>query len=576
MVQYIHTPWRDRAELLRVRQQFYPSPPVGTPTITAEDEAEQQHAVSRVSMWMQRGGCPHLVESTALLVAAILSDLHDTRTGASSSSYAIRAAYSAAFSRFVTGLLDSQQDKQRKMSMYAVAKTIGLPATFVELRHQATHEQLPSLLKLRAAAKRALAWIWHYYWKNLPGDESSTTEDKADACRNVLIQYLRDEEQSTSKKSLQKKLRKWDQTLILQVLGEIGESSEDSKLLLRSLQLSRGILDGSFTISPAVRADGSQPRSARDFEAIRADLEKSRDELEATPVGVRDKPLQPHSRTPLQTRASRKLGSLTTAFAFTRAMHIQSIPMWTGKSDNYAYLLVDDQSKDAVIIDPANPEEVSPVLKQAISAGKINLKAIVNTHHHWDHAGGNKRLRNDLGAPDLPIIGGKDCEAVTKTPADGEGFNVGGIAVKGIHTPCHTQDSICWFAQDGNEKAVFTGDTLFHGGCGRFFEGTAEEMHTALNEKLAALPDDTKVYPGHEYTKSNVKFCMSVLQSEAVKKLQTFAENNKETQGQFTIGDEKQHNVFMRVEDPEIQKATGKADAVEVMAKLREMKNNFK
>ncbi|RYP24541.1 hypothetical protein DL765_000561 [Monosporascus sp. GIB2] len=546
MVQYIHTPWRDRAELLRVRQQFYPSPPAEAPTVTAEDEAKQQHAVSRVSMWMQRGGCPHLVESTALLVAAILSDLHDTRTGASSSSYAIRAAYSAAFSRFVTGLLDSQQDKQRKMSMYAVAKTIGLPASFVELRHQATHEQLPSLLKLRAAAKKALAWIWHYYWKNLPGDDSPTTEDKADACRNLLIQYLKDEEQSTSEKSLQKKLRQWDQTFILQVLGEIAESCEDSKLLLRSLQLSRGILDGGFTTSPAVGVDDSQPRPAKDIEAIRADLEKSRDELEAMPP------------------------------AFTHAMHIQSIPMWTGRSDNYAYLLVDDQSKDAVIIDPANPEEVSPVLKQAILAGKINLKAILNTHHHWDHAGGNKKLRNDLGTPDLPIIGGKDCEAVTKTPADGEGFNVGNIAVNGIHTPCHTQDSICWFAQDGNEKAVFTGDTLFHGGCGRFFEGTAEEMHAALNEKLAALPDDTKIYPGHEYTKSNVKFGISVLQSEAVKKLQAFAENNKETQGQFTIGDEKQHNVFMRVEDPEIQKATGRADPVEVMAKLREMKNNFK
>ncbi|RYO86409.1 hypothetical protein DL766_007846 [Monosporascus sp. MC13-8B] len=543
MVQYIHTPWRDRAELLEVRQQFYPSPPAEAPTVTAEDEAKHQHAVSRVSMWMQRGGCPHLVESTALLVAAVLSDLRDTRTGASSSPYAIRAAYSAAFSRFVTGLLDSQQDKQRKMSMYAVAKTIGLPASFVELRHQATHEQLPSLLKLRAAAKKALAWIWHYYWKNLPGDDSSTTEDKAEACRNLLIQYLRDEEQSTSEKSLQKKLRQWDQTFILQVLGEIGESCEDSKLLLRSLQLSRGILDGNFTIPRVVRAGGSQPRPAKDIDAIRADLEKSRDELEATPVGARDKPLQPQR---------------------------------TGRSDNYAYLLVDDQSRDAVIIDPANPEEVSPVLKQAISAGKINLKAILNTHHHWDHAGGNKRLRNDLGTPDLPIIGGKDCEAVTKTPADGEGFNVGNIAVKGIRTPCHTQDSICWFAQDGDEKAVFTGDTLFHGGCGRFFEGTAEEMHAALNEKLAALPDCTRVYPGHEYTKSNVKFGISVLQSEAVKKLQAFAENNKETQGRFTIGDEKQHNVFMRVEDPEILKATGRTDPVEVMAKLREMKNNFK
>ncbi|KAI1404575.1 hydroxyacylglutathione hydrolase [Hypoxylon fuscum] len=276
---------------------------------------------------------------------------------------------------------------------------------------------------------------------------------------------------------------------------------------------------------------------------------------------------------PLTTRG---IGTLTTALAFTRAMHIQSIPMWTGGHDNYAYLLVDDKSKDAVIVDPANPEEVTPTLKQAIQDGKINLTAIVNTHHHWDHAGGNDKIRSELGTPNLPIIGGKDCQSVTKIPANGEVWKIGSIVVKGLYTPCHTQDSICWFVQDGDEKAVFTGDTLFHGGCGRFFEGTAEEMHTALNKTLASLPDDTKVFPGHEYTKSNVKFGVSVLQNEAIKKLESFAENNKETQGKFTIGDEKLHNVFMRVEDPEIQKATGKTDPVEVMAQLRTMKNNFK
>ncbi|KAI0541020.1 beta-lactamase-like protein [Xylaria digitata] len=257
-------------------------------------------------------------------------------------------------------------------------------------------------------------------------------------------------------------------------------------------------------------------------------------------------------------------------------MHIQSIPMWTGTSDNYAYLVIDDKSKDAVIIDPAHPEEVAPVLKEATQAGKINLKAIVNTHHHWDHSGGNKKLLAELGTPDLPIVGGIKCEAVTRTPANGEDWKIGSIAVRGLYTPCHTQDSICWFMQDGDDKVVFTGDTLFHGGCGKFFEGTAEEMDTALNKTLGSLPDDTKVYPGHEYTKSNVKFGISVLQSEAVKKLQSFAEQHKETQGKFTIGDEKQHNVFMRLEDPEIQKATGKTDPIEVMAALREMKNNFK
>ncbi|KAL5889844.1 Cytoplasmic glyoxalase II, variant 2 [Pyricularia oryzae] len=257
-------------------------------------------------------------------------------------------------------------------------------------------------------------------------------------------------------------------------------------------------------------------------------------------------------------------------------MQVKSIPMWVGSSDNYAYLVIDDKTKDAVIIDPANPEEAAPPIKKAIESGEINLKAIVNTHHHWDHSGGNKKFRDALELPDLPIIGGKNCEAVTTTPANGEGFPFGSIQVKGLYTPCHTQDSICWFMQDGDDKVVFTGDTLFHGGCGRFFEGTPEEMNTALNKTLAALPDDTRVFPGHEYTKSNVKFGISVLQSEPVQKLQEFAESNKETQGQFTIGDEKKHNVFMRMDDPVIQKATGETDSVKVMGKLREMKNNFK
>jgi len=177
----------------------------------------------------------------------------------------------------------------------------------------------------------------------------------------------------------------------------------------------------------------------------------------------------------------------------------------------------------------------------------------------------------------LPIYGGKDCEGVTNQLKDGDSFRIGqGILAKALHTPCHTQDSICYFLEHGADRAVFTGDTLFIGGCGRFREGTAAEMHAALNKTLASLPDETKVYPGHEYTKANVQFAASVLQSDPIKKLQAFAECNTETQGKFTIGDEKLHNVFMKVQDPEIQKATGETDPVNVMAKLREMKNNFK
>ncbi|KMU82011.1 hydroxyacylglutathione hydrolase [Coccidioides immitis RMSCC 3703] len=239
-------------------------------------------------------------------------------------------------------------------------------------------------------------------------------------------------------------------------------------------------------------------------------------------------------------------------------MHIESIPMWTGKGNNYAYLISDEPTKDAVIVDPANPPD------------------------HWDHAGGNdgiaslpfwcniKLTNSDCGYQlqqfgNLDVIGGKDCKMVTKTPAHGEKFKIGDrITVTALHTPCHTQDSICYFAEDGNQRVVFTGDTLFIAGCGRFFEGNAQEMHRALNEVLATLPDDTKVYPGHEYTKSNVKFCLSVSQSEPIQKLQAYCENNSRTE---------LHNVFMRVTDPEMQKATGMTSPVDVMNALREMKN---
>lgn len=200
----------------------------------------------------------------------------------------------------------------------------------------------------------------------------------------------------------------------------------------------------------------------------------------------------------------------------------------------------------------------------------------MNTHHHWDHAGGNKKMLDALPSS-VPVIGGKNCESVTQTPAHNSTFKIGkNIDVTALHTPCHTQDSICWYMVDSStsERVVFTGDTLFIGGCGKFFEGNGAEMDTALNKVLASLPDDTKVFPGHEYTKSNVKFLAQVDgQNEAVKSLARFADENRETQGKFTIGQEKTYNVFMRTGDEAMRKVTGKTEPSEVMAKLREMKN---
>lgn len=256
-----------------------------------------------------------------------------------------------------------------------------------------------------------------------------------------------------------------------------------------------------------------------------------------------------------------------------RSMQIFSIPMSWGQGNNYAYLLVDDPTKHAWLIDPAFPDDVLNYLAE--NKPGYELKAIVNTHHHWDHAGGNKTFHKKH--PDLPIIAGTDSQLVTYTPSHEEVIDLGDqLSITALHTPCHTQDSICYFVKDSktNEKAVFTGDTLFISGCGRFFEGSAEEMDTALNKILGRLPADTKTYPGHEYTKLNVKFSKTVLQNEALDKLEAFTQSNSITAGQFTIRDELAFNPFMRLLDSNVLKATGESGAVDVMAKLRSMKNN--
>ena len=254
-------------------------------------------------------------------------------------------------------------------------------------------------------------------------------------------------------------------------------------------------------------------------------------------------------------------------------MHIESIPMRWGLGDNYAYLLIDDKSKNAWLIDSAVPEEVTSYINS--KKPQYELKAIVNTHHHYDHSDGNPYFHKKY--PDLPIIAGKDSPLVTYTPSHEEVIDLGdNLSITALHTPCHTQDSICYYVKDAKtgEKAVFTGDTLFISGCGRFFEGTGAEMNVALNKILANLPKDTKVYPGHEYTKSNVKFSSKILQNEEINKLKLFCEENEYTTGKSTIGDELQCNPFMRLLDPQVQEKTGLTDPDQVMDKLREMKNN--
>jgi len=138
------------------------------------------------------------------------------------------------------------------------------------------------------------------------------------------------------------------------------------------------------------------------------------------------------------------------------------------RSDNYAYLLVDEKSKKAAAIDPY---DLPKVASSAEGLG-VEIVACITTHHHDDHSGGNQLFANQF--PDVPIYGGSDkVKAVTKIVKDTDTFTVGSLEVKCLATPCQTQDSVCYYVTDRSlpdaAPVVFTGDTLFTGGCGRFF-----------------------------------------------------------------------------------------------------------
>jgi len=254
-------------------------------------------------------------------------------------------------------------------------------------------------------------------------------------------------------------------------------------------------------------------------------------------------------------------------------MRVVPVP---NQADNYAYLLIDEATNKAAVLDPF---DVGKVDRAAQKEG-VEVESVLTTHHHHDHSGGNlEYAREHTG---VTVIGGSNAvPALTKKVADGDEFTVGeDIHVKCLATPCHTQDSICYYATSKSKPeqpgVVFTGDTLFQAGCGRFFEGNAGEMHKALSY-LGTLPDKTLVYNGHEYTNSSMKFGKHVEpENPAFQKLDNLVKTKEMTCGESTIGDEKSWNVFMRVLQPDVKKFHGQDDIIAGMQKLREKKNSFR
>ncbi|WP_437936801.1 hydroxyacylglutathione hydrolase [Sorangium sp. So ce341] len=242
-------------------------------------------------------------------------------------------------------------------------------------------------------------------------------------------------------------------------------------------------------------------------------------------------------------------------------------------SDNYAYLAAADGRREAIVIDPSEADPVVAALERA----QLRLVAIINTHHHHDHVGGNEALRQRYG--DLPVYAHASdvgrVPAQTERVEEGKPVEVAGLTFRPLHVPGHTMGAVSYCVED----AVFTGDTLFIGGCGRMFEGTPEVMHASLS-KLAALPVHTRVFCGHEYTVNNLRFAETVEpENEAVRRKLAAARAARE-RGEPTVGstiaEELATNPFLRCGEASVRARFPGPTLPDVFAAVRRAKDDYR
>ena len=251
---------------------------------------------------------------------------------------------------------------------------------------------------------------------------------------------------------------------------------------------------------------------------------------------------------------------------------IIQIPVLT---DNYIYLIHDPVSGETAVIDPALAQPVLDVLDKK----GWRLTYILNTHHHWDHVGGNLELKQKTGCKIIAAQSDRDrIPGIDIGVSEDDVISLGQHTARVISTPGHTSGHIVYhFAEDG---ALFCGDTLFVMGCGRLFEGTPEQMWNSL-QKLKALPPSTRIYCTHEYTQANGRFALSVepdnshLQQKMLEVQQLRAENKPTVPS--TIEQERATNPFFRADSISVQKALGLEDQspVRVFTELRKRKDSF-
>jgi hydroxyacylglutathione hydrolase len=253
-------------------------------------------------------------------------------------------------------------------------------------------------------------------------------------------------------------------------------------------------------------------------------------------------------------------------------------------SDNYLWIITNNKNNNAYIIDPG---DAKPVIDY-IEKNNLNLTHILITHHHHDHIGGLLELKQKYNA--IAYGPNNNIKGLDFNLKENNIIKTDDISFKIIEVPGHTLDHIAYYISEDIKEDInsnleldspklFCGDTLFSGGCGRLFEGTPEQMFKSL-EKLAYLPDNTKIYCAHEYTLNNLKFAESILPNDKYIQKRILEANKLREQNIPTIPtsikEEKLSNIFLRSNEKDLQiKLNALNNPIEAFAKLRKLKDDF-
>ena len=243
-------------------------------------------------------------------------------------------------------------------------------------------------------------------------------------------------------------------------------------------------------------------------------------------------------------------------------------------SDNYSYLIFEKETNTVSIVDPSEFNVCDEVIKKY-----KKLDYILNTHHHADHVDGNIELKKKYNSKILGFSGdNKRIPGIDISLNENQKQKIGNLEFKVIFIPGHTQGHIAFYFE--KEKIIFTGDTLFSLGCGRVFEGTHVDMLSSLS-KLKVLPSEIKIYCGHEYTRTNLNFCLkydpnnSLLKEKSIE-INSRLKNNLPTIP-TTIGEELKTNIFLRYDNSDVKQGLNLKDSkdLEIFSKLRDLKDTF-